>query len=125
MSARIEAAVGRMRIRPADAVLEIGCGHGIAVDLICRRLRSGKVVAIDRSPKMIAAATRRNSEHIASGRAELHVADLQEFEPQGRRFDLIVALRVGVFHREPKKAREIVKRWLKPGGRLVAEYDKP
>ena len=125
MNDRIEAAVDRMRIRPGDTVLEIGCGHGIAVDLICRRLRSGKVVAIDRSPKMIAAATRRNSEHIASGRAELHVAHMQEFDPQGRRFDLIVALRVGVFHREPKMAREIAQRWLKPGGRLIAEYDEP
>lgn len=125
MSPRIEAAVDRMKIRADDTVLEIGCGHGIAVDLICRRLRAGKIVAIDRSAKMIAAAMHRNSTHIESGRAEFQAVDMQDFDPNGRLFDLIFALRVGIFHREPKKAHEIVRRWLKPSGRLVAEYDEP
>ena len=125
MSARIEAAIDRMEIRPDDTVLEIGCGHGVAVDLICRRLRGGKIVAIDRSPKMIAAAMRRNSKHIESGRAEFQVVDMQDFDPKGRTFDVIVALRVGIFHREPRKAHDIASRWLKPQGRLVAEYDEP
>lgn len=125
MSTRIEAAVDRMKLQPDDVVLEIGCGHGVAVDLICRRLLRGKVVAIDRSPKMIAAAVRRNATHVGSGRAEFHVADLIDFDPQGRRFDAILALRVGIFHREPDKAYEIIRPWLKPRGRIIAEYDEP
>jgi ubiquinone/menaquinone biosynthesis C-methylase UbiE len=124
MSTRIAAAVERMKLQPDDVVLEIGCGHGVAVDLICQRLPSAKVVAIDRSPKMIAAALRRNAKHVESGRAEFHVADLVDFDPQGRRFDAILALRVGIFHREPEKARAMIKRWLKPRGRIVAEYDE-
>jgi len=125
MNARIEAAVDRMKISADDTVLEIGCGHGIAVDLICRRLRGGKIVAIDRSPKMIAAAMHRNSKHIESGRAEFQAVDMEDFDPKGRLFDVIFALRVGIFHREPKKAHQIVRRWLKPRGRLLAEYDEP
>ena len=125
MNGRIEAAVERLNLRPRDVVLEIGCGHGLAVDLICRRLQGGKVVAIDRSPKMIAAAKRRNRVHVKAGLAEFHAVDLEQYDPKGQRFDAILALRIGLFHREPEKAQALVQRWLRPGGRLVAEYDKP
>ena len=32
-------------------------------------------------------------------------------------------MRVGLFHREPERARRLAERWLAPGGMLVAEYD--
>ncbi len=125
MSARIEAAVERLRVGPRDRILEIGCGHGIAVGLICERLSGGSVVAIDRSKKMIDAAMRRNAVHVAAGRAEFQVCELLEFDPGGEKFDAVLALRVGFFHRHPKEARALVARWLKPGGRVVAEFDEP
>jgi hypothetical protein len=43
----------------------------------------------------------------------------------GRRFDRIFAVRVGLFHREPARARALAERWLAPGGRLLSEYDAP
>ena len=125
MNDRIKAAVARLQIRPDYLILEVGCGHGIAVDLVCQRLTSGKVVAIDRSSKMISAALRRNARHVASGLAEFHVSEFENFDAGGRRFDAILALRVGIFHRAPAKARELVTKLLKPGGRIVAEYDEP
>lgn len=125
MSARLEAIVDRMKVRPADRILEIGCGHGVAASLICERLTDGRLVGIDRSAKMIDAASRRNAAHIAAGRAEFHVADLEGFDPGRQRFDKILAVRVGLFHREPRRAEEIVRRWLAPGGRLTIEFDEP
>lgn len=125
MNERIKVAVDRLQIRPHDLILEVGCGHGLAVDLICRRLVTGKVVAIDRSSKMISAAVHRNAGHIAAGRVEFQVCDFENFDAAGRKFDAILALRVGIFHREPAKARELAAKCLKPGGRLVAEYDEP
>ena len=106
-------------------ILEIGCGHGIAVDKICRQLIRGKVVAIDRSAKMVAAAKRRNAAHLAAGRAEFHVASLERFNPGRRRFDAVLALRVRLFPEEPERARALVSRWLKPDARIVAEFDEP
>lgn len=106
-------------------MLEVGCGHGVAADLICQQLSGGRLVAIDRSAKMIAAAVRRNARHISAGLAEFHVAELEDFDPGERRFDAVLAIRVGIFHREPERARAIVSRWLKPRGRIIAEFDEP
>ena len=125
MSLRLQTIVEHMRLRKGDTVLEVGCGHGIAADLICQQLSRGRLVAIDRSAKMIAAAMRRNACHVATGKAEFHVAALEDFDPGDKRFDVILAIRVGIFHREPVRARGIVTRWLKPSGRIIAEFRGP
>lgn len=125
MSDRLRTIVERMRLRPADNVLEIGCGHGIAAEYICRQLAGGHLLAIDRSPKMIEAATRRNAAHVADGKAEFLVAQFEAFVPGARRFDRILAVRVGLFRREPERARALAARWLAPGGQLFVEYDTP
>ena len=125
MSERLKRIVEELRLRPDDAVLEIGCGHGVAADYICERLQSGRLLAIDRSPTMIAAARRRNRAHIADGKAQFQVADALEFEPGRRKFDKILAVRVGLFHRDAAAARARVERWLAPDGRLLIVYDEP
>ena len=73
---------------------------------------------------MIEAAARRNAAYVAAGhgrvprRRSWRTLDLGE-----RRFDKVFAVRVGLFHREPERARALVEPWLAPGGRLVTEYD--
>ena len=125
MSTRLETILDRMQIRPSNSILEIGCGHGIAADLICQRLSSGRLVAIDRSAKMIAAASRRNARHVTSGIAQFLVSEMEDFDPGDQRFDIVLAIRVGLFHREAERARSIVSRWLKPKGRIIVDYDEP
>jgi ubiquinone/menaquinone biosynthesis C-methylase UbiE len=106
-------------------VLEIGCGHGVAATLVCERLQSGRLTAVDRSPKMIAAAARRNAEHVAAGRAEFLVGELEQLDLGDRRFDTIFAVRVGLFRREPERAHGLAERWLAPGGAISAFFDEP
>ena len=125
MSARLGAIVDRLQIAPHHRVLEIGCGHGVAATLVCDRLESGKLTAVDRSPKMIAAAARRNAAHVAAGRAEFLVMDLEALDLGDRRFDVIFAVRVGLFHREPEKANVLAALHLAPDGRLITDYDAP
>ncbi len=125
MSGRLRAIVDGLEIRPGDRVLEIGCGHGVAATMVCERLEGGRLTAIDRSAKMIDAAARRNAAHVEAGRAEFLVATLEAVDLGERRFELIFAVRVGLFHREPERARELAKRWLAPQGALHAFFDEP
>jgi ubiquinone/menaquinone biosynthesis C-methylase UbiE len=125
VSERLQRVVERLDIQPGDRVLEIGCGHGVAATMVCERLETGRLTAIDRSPKMVEAAARRNVEHVEAGRAEFLVATLEELDLGERRFDKVFAVRVGLFHREPARARALAERWLAPGGTVLAVFDEP
>ena len=125
MSDRLAAIVEGLVLAPGDRVLEIGCGHGVAATLVCERLVDGRLTAIDRSAKMIAAAERRNAAQVAAGKAEFLVASLEDMDLGARRFDVAFAVRVGLFHRDPARARRLVEPWLAPGGRIVAVFDPP
>ena len=125
MSERLRAVVDSLGIHGDHRVLEVGCGHGVAASFVCERLRGGRLTAIDRSPAMIEAARKRNAGHIAAGTAESIVAALEEPALGARRFDLVFAVRVGLFQREPERARALAERWLAPGGRIVTAFDVP
>lgn len=125
MSRRLEAIVDQLGVRPDDRVLEIGCGHGVAATMVCERLEGGRLTAIDRSPTMIDAAAQRNAAYVEAGKAEFLVASLEDVDLGERRFDLIFAVRVGLFSREPERAHALVERWLAPGGSVRAFFDPP
>lgn len=125
VSERLQSVVEQLDVRPDDRVLEIGCGHGVAATLVCERLEGGHLTAVDRSPRMIEAAKRRNAAHIEAGKAEFLLAALEDLDLGDRRFDKVFAVRVGLFHRDPDRARAIVERWLAPGGVVFAFSDSP
>ncbi|SFQ99048.1 Methyltransferase domain-containing protein [Lentzea waywayandensis] len=125
MSERLRGVVGQLAIRPGDRVLEIGCGQGVAATLVCELLSTGTLTAIDRSTKMIEAATRRNAPYVASGKAEFLIASLEDMNLGDRRFDLVFAVRVGLFHRDPGRANALLEPWLAPGARVLSFFDVP
>lgn len=110
---------------PADRILEIGCGHGVLLSLLADRLTSGTITALDRSDKMVAAATKRNAHHIASGKAIIRQAELSAADFKGRLFDKIVAVRVNVFWMDPARELAAVRRLLEPSGLLYLFFDPP
>lgn len=117
-------AVETMAVDPADRLLEIGCGHGVAVSLVCERLVDGKITAIDRSAKMIEAARKRNHEHIAAGKAELIVAAVDEADFGRERFDVVFAVHVRSLWDQPREL-DLVRSWLAPGGKLYLFHQQP
>ena len=65
-------------VKPADRLVEIGCGHGVAVSLIGERLAGGRIPAIDRSEAMVETAVRRNRTNLPSGKAALRTVALDD-----------------------------------------------
>jgi cyclopropane fatty-acyl-phospholipid synthase-like methyltransferase len=90
-------AVRVLDVAPGDHVLEIGCGPGVAVSLVCGQLAGGSITAIDRSATAIRRAAERAADHIASGKAVLHQVDLAALRLPGQRFSKIFAVNVNLF----------------------------
>ena len=122
-SERLAWAVETLAVDPADHVLEVGCGHGVAVSLVCERLTTGRITAIDRSEKMIDMAARRNRAHVAAGRAVLKTAALAHADLGDERFDKVYAFNVAPFWLQPDDALATVRRHLAPEGVLYLFWD--
>jgi ubiquinone/menaquinone biosynthesis C-methylase UbiE len=119
-------AVERLSVEPNDHLLEIGCGSGIAVSLICDRLGDGTITAIDRSPVMVERAAKRNERHVASGKATIELGELQDLELPAGSFTKIFAVNVNLFWvRSPATELEVARRLLTPGGGFFLFYDAP
>jgi SAM-dependent methyltransferase len=125
---RISWAVRTLAPAPDDHLLEIGCGPGVAVSVVCEALSGGQILAIDRSPTAIARATRRNAGCIAAGKAVLRVAALESLQAaelledrQG--FAKVFAMNVNLFWvRSPARELELIRTVLQPGGSLSLFY---
>jgi SAM-dependent methyltransferase len=123
-SQRLEWAAGLVAPAPDDRVLEVGCGHGVLVALLAERLPGGLVVAVDRSPAMVTAATARNRAAVASGRVTVHGGPLVGVELPVRWFDVVVSFDVRAFWALPGAEWDVVDRVLAPGGRVVVGFSE-
>jgi SAM-dependent methyltransferase len=124
VSERFAWAIETLEIDPNDRVLEVGCGHGVAVSLVCERLGPrGRITAIDRSQKMIAVAKRRNRVDVESGRAVLEAVALEDADFGNQRFDVIFAFNVAPFWLEPNEALAVVRKHLAPKGSVYVFWD--
>jgi SAM-dependent methyltransferase len=125
ISSRFLWMVETLPLDPADRVLEVGCGHGIALGLIGERLVTGTITGIDRSAKMIAAATKRNAALVEAGRVRLRTASLHEPDDEPGSYDLICAMNVASFWTQPARDLGAARRLLAPGGALCLFVQLP
>ena len=122
---RIVWAVETLGIEPADEVLEIGCGHGFAVPLVCEKLDGGTLTAIDRSRKMVAAALERNHALAAAGKVKFESVALANADFARYRFSKIFAINVNLFWLDLSPEFLIVRHLLRPEGALHLIYEPP
>ena len=121
-SDRLVWAAGVVAPRPADRLLEVGCGHGVLLSLLARRLDDGVVVGVDRSPTMIAAASRRNRASMAAGRVRVHAAPLADADLADEEFDVVVSFNVRAFWTPPGPEWDVVRQVLAPDGRVLVAF---
>ncbi|MDG4821671.1 class I SAM-dependent methyltransferase [Asanoa sp. WMMD1127] len=112
------------QVNPAatDRIMEIGCGGGTAAALVCARLVSGSLVAIDRSATAVKKTLTRNEECVAAGRltviqAPFTAAGVGDLGP----FDKIFSINVNLFWTSPAvEELALLRRLLVPGGTMFA-----
>ena len=112
-------AVSLLNPGPADRVLEIGFGPGIAVAELVR-LGTGHVYGIDHSDVMLRKASARNAAAIKAGRATLLQASVDRLpETLQGPFDAILAVNSLGFWPAPVDQLTDLRRRLAPGGRIA------
>ena len=122
---RHSAAVSTLALGGDEAVLEIGCGHGVAVRLVLDHLTSGSITALDRSQKMIDMVAAASPEALAAGTLRLRAEALEDADFAGQAFDAILAVNVDLNLRLGTRWPGMLKALLKPGGNVVLAFDPP
>jgi len=118
-------AVETLAVAPSDRVLEIGCGQGVAVSLICPALSGGTIVGIDRSQAMIEQARRRNRDDVRDGKAAFAAVALGDASFAGDTFDKAFAINVRLFRADAAREADVLRRTLAPQGLLYLFQQHP
>lgn len=117
--ARNQWAVALLDIQPADHVLELGCGPGVALAALARRATRGLVVGVDHSQAMIRQARWRNAAAIRQGRVQLIHSPVEHLQGTDGPFDAALAVNTAGMWPEPTAQLRDIGRLLRPGGRIA------
>lgn len=112
-------AAEHMDVRRSQRVLDIGCGSGMAVELLSRRASSGFVAGVDYSPEMVRQSVRRNVDGIARGRVEVKEGDAGNLPYPDSSFDQVSAIETFYFWPDPMRGLAEAYRVLRPGGQVA------
>jgi ubiquinone/menaquinone biosynthesis C-methylase UbiE len=107
------------RIKPGDAVLDIGCGTGLTTREAARAAAPGAVVGVDVSERMLERARELTAaEPLDNLRYALGDAQVHRFPPAA--FDVAISRFGTMFFSDPAAAFANIAGALRPGARLVA-----
>ena len=121
---RIVWAVDLMDPQPSDSILEIGCGPGAAAELICERLETGKLFAIDRSESGVDRTRRRCAKYVEAGRLTVRQIDLATLRVPVKRLHKVFAFNVNLFWvRKCGDEVALLHERVLPGGAVYLYYE--
>ena len=110
--------VAQMKLKPTDAVADIGAGTGYFSFRIARAVPQGKVYAVDLQPEMLAIIEQRKKQFSAA-----NVVALQSTETEAKLPDnsVDVVLMVDVYHEiaYPLEMMRSIVKAMKPGARFI------
>lgn len=125
--ARLVRATDALGLAGGERVLEIGCGHGAAAEIVLARHDDVTYVAVDRSAVAVTRTAGRNASAVAAGRLRVvHSAVENLAGAVTGPFDVAFAVNVNVFWTSPATApAQVLADLLVPGGVLWLFYDGP
>lgn len=112
-------AVAMLDVQPDDQVLEIGFGHGRAMQMIAAQAQQGYVAGVDLSGVMVRQAAQRNRAAIKAGRAEVCQGTVANLPYEYARFDKVLAVNNYQFWPNPEFNLVELQRVLRADGLLV------
>jgi ubiquinone/menaquinone biosynthesis C-methylase UbiE len=107
-------------VKPADHLLEIGCGAGVLAELISGDLKTGSITAVDSSAAMIKIASRKNI-----AKADFITSDFASAALPDNIYDKVLAFNVNFFWKGPAAELALIRKYLKRKGRLYVFYQAP
>lgn len=111
--------VAQLDLQPADHVLELGCGPGVALALAARLVPHGRVAGLDYSWAMVQAARQRNARAVRRGQVALYHGNVAHLPFADESFDKAFGIHTIYFWPRPLAALHEIRRTLKPGGVLA------
>lgn len=112
-------AVEKLEVQPRHAVLDIGFGGGLSLELLAQAASEGMVVGLELSEAMVCLARRRQSRRIAAGKLELAVGSVEQIPYPDEYFDRACTVNTVYFWPDPAAGLREIFRVLKPGGLLA------
>jgi ubiquinone/menaquinone biosynthesis C-methylase UbiE len=109
--------VDLLDVQPADRVLEVGFGPGVAIGLLAERATAGLVAGVDPSEVMLGQAMRRNT--AKAQRLDLRLGTAERLPFADGSFDKACALHSIHFWPSVEAGAAELRRVLVPGGRVV------
>ncbi len=109
------AVLERLDLRGDETVLDAGCGSGRVTQALIERLPRGRVIAVDESPSMVAAARERLGPDV-----DVRVADLLELE-LSEPVDAILSTATFHWIADHERLFTRLRAALREGGRLLAQ----
>ncbi|XP_062871678.1 uncharacterized methyltransferase YdaC [Trichomycterus rosablanca] len=116
-----ENAVKRCQIQPDETVLELGHGPGFGLQAAVKLLTGskGKLLGVDYSEYMHQMATKRMSDHIASGKVTLHLGNITAMPITDSSVDKVYHCNCYYYWPDLKAGATEIHRVMKPGGLMI------
>ena len=106
-----------------ELVVDAGSGSGFYTFQLAEKLTNGKILALDRSPEMLAELTRRVVKKSLNRRVEALQCDILDIPLADESADDAVSFFVWHYIKEPRRSAEELSRILKPGGKVfIADF---
>jgi ubiquinone/menaquinone biosynthesis C-methylase UbiE len=117
-----EEVVTLLGVEPAQRVLEIGFGPGVAIALLAQAAPGVRIAGIDVSTEMVEQARARNAAAIRAGAVDLRHGTVERLPFADAAFDLALAINSMQVWPDVDAGLRALRRVLRPGGRVALAF---